>query len=106
MASESTSLSESAFPDPPPEPVDRLYRELEAKIREYRPNDDLTVLQRAFRFASKYHEHQIRDSGEPYMVHPIVVGHILAEMRMDIVGMVAGLLHDVVEDTSVTVEQV
>jgi GTP pyrophosphokinase len=83
-----------------------LYSELEAKIREYKPKEDLTALQRAFRFASNYHEGQSRDSGEPYLVHPIMVGHILAGMRMDLVAIVTGLLHDVVEDTSVTVEQV
>jgi GTP pyrophosphokinase len=83
-----------------------LYRELEAKIREYRPKDDLSALEKAFRFASKYHEGQTRDSGEPYMAHPVMVAHILADMRMDVVAMETGLLHDVVEDTSVTVEQV
>ena len=86
--------------------MEQLYRELEAKIREYRPKDDLSALEKAFRFASKYHEGQTRDSGEPYMVHPVMVAHILADMRMDVVAMETGLLHDVVEDTSVTVEQV
>jgi GTP pyrophosphokinase len=86
--------------------VEQLYRELEAKIREYRPKDDLAALEKAFRFASKYHEGQTRDSGEPYMAHPVMVAHILADMRMDVVAMETGLLHDVVEDTSVTVEQV
>jgi len=103
MASESEGNSGAVLE---PDPVERLYRELEAKIREYRPNDDLSILQRAYRFASKCHEGQTRDSGEPYMIHPIQVGHILAEMRMDTVGMATGLLHDVVEDTSVTVDQV
>jgi guanosine-3',5'-bis(diphosphate) 3'-pyrophosphohydrolase len=86
--------------------VEQLYRELEQKIREYRPKDDLTPLHRAFEFASKYHQGQSRDSGEPYMVHPVMVSHILADMRMDVVAMETGLLHDVVEDTSVEVEQV
>ena len=86
--------------------MEQLYAELEAKIREYRPKDDLAALQKAFRFASKYHEGQTRDSGEPYMAHPVMVAHILADMRMDVVAMETGLLHDVVEDTSVTVEQV
>ena len=90
----------------PADPVESLYRELEAKIREYRPKDDLAALEKAFRFASKYHERQTRDSGEPYMVHPVMVAHILADMRMDVVAMETGLLHDVVEDTSVTVDQV
>jgi GTP pyrophosphokinase len=83
-----------------------LYRELECKIREYRPKDDLSNIEKAFRFASRYHEGQTRDSGEPYMVHPLMVAHILADMRMDLVAIETGLLHDVVEDTSVTVEQV
>jgi GTP pyrophosphokinase len=94
---------------PPPQtsdPVEPLYQELEAKIREYRPKDDLAPLQAAFRFARKYHQGQSRDSGEPYMVHPVMVAHILADMRMDLVAMETGLLHDVVEDTSVTVDQV
>jgi GTP pyrophosphokinase len=107
VPSESTSLS-----DPAPtasvqaDPVEQLYRELEAKVREYRPKDDLTLLEKAFRFASKYHEGQTRNSGEPYMAHPVMVAHILADMRMDLVAMQTGLLHDVVEDTSVTVDQV
>src|SRR6478735_4124262 len=103
---ESTSVSESAPVPRPVDPVEQLYAELEAKIREYRPKDDLAALQKAFRFASKYHEGQTRDSGEPYMAHPVMVAHILADMRMDVVAMETGLLHDVVEDTSVTVEQV
>ena len=86
--------------------MEELYRELEAKIREYRPKDDLAPLQKAFAFAHKYHQGQSRDSGEPYMAHPIHVAIILAEMRMDLVAMETGLLHDVVEDTSVTVELV
>ena len=86
--------------------MEQLYRELEAKIREYRPKDDLSGVEKAFRFARKYHEGQTRDSGEPYMAHPVMVAHILSDMRMDTVAMETGLLHDVVEDTSVTVNQV
>jgi GTP pyrophosphokinase len=86
--------------------VEQLYAELVAKIREYRAKDDLAPLEKAFRFALKYHQGQSRDSGEPYMMHPLMVAHILADMRMDVVAMETGLLHDVVEDTSVTVDQV
>jgi guanosine-3',5'-bis(diphosphate) 3'-pyrophosphohydrolase len=103
---ESAGISETTPPPPLPDPVDQLYRELEAKIREYRPKDDLTALEKAFGFARQYHKGQIRDSGEPYMVHPVMVAHILADMRMDPIAMETGLLHDVVEDTSVTVDQV
>ncbi|HEY1219396.1 MAG TPA: HD domain-containing protein, partial [Bryobacteraceae bacterium] len=102
MASEPASLSEPVSLPPPSDPVGQLYRELEAKIREYRPKDDLAPLERAYQFARERHEGQMRDSGEPYMVHPIMVARILAEMRLDVVGMETGLLHDVVEDTSVT----
>ncbi|MBV9249544.1 MAG: bifunctional (p)ppGpp synthetase/guanosine-3',5'-bis(diphosphate) 3'-pyrophosphohydrolase, partial [Acetobacteraceae bacterium] len=108
MASESASAPESVHVPilSPPDPVTQLYTELEAKIREYRPKEDLSLLEKAYHFASRYHEGQMRHSGEPYMVHPIMVAHILADMRMDLVAMVTGLLHDVVEDTSVTVDQV
>jgi GTP pyrophosphokinase len=86
--------------------VEQLYAELRAKVLEYRPKDDPAIIEKAFRFARKYHEGQSRDSGEPYMMHPLMVAHILADMRMDTIAMATGLLHDVVEDTSVTVEQV
>ena len=96
------------LPVPPPNelPVDKLYRELVAKVREVRPRDDLAPLERAFRFASEKHKLQTRDSGDPYMMHPLMVAHLLADMRMDQVSLETGLLHDVVEDTSVTVEDV
>jgi GTP pyrophosphokinase len=106
VPAESASLPEPAPAILPLDPVEQLYRELEAKIREYRPKDDLAPLRRAFDFARKYHEGQTRESGDPYMVHPVMVAHILGDMRMDVVGMETGLLHDVVEDTSVDVEQV
>ncbi|HLN02850.1 MAG TPA: bifunctional (p)ppGpp synthetase/guanosine-3',5'-bis(diphosphate) 3'-pyrophosphohydrolase [Bryobacteraceae bacterium] len=94
------------IPPPDESPVDKLYRELVAKVREVRPRDDLAPLERAFRFASEKHKLQTRDSGDPYMVHPLMVAHLLADMRMDQVSLETGLLHDVVEDTSVTVEDV
>jgi len=106
VASEPTAISPPEVLSPPFGPVEQLYRELEVRIREYRPNDDLAVILKAFRFASRCHEGQTRDSGEPYMVHPLMVAHILADMRMDLVAIETGLLHDVVEDTSVTVDQV
>src|SRR5713226_9987057 len=86
--------------------VDRLFAELEAKVREFRPKDDLAPLEKAYRFASEHHSRQKRDSGEPYMNHPLMVSHTLADMRMDLVSIETGLLHDVVEDTSVTVEDI
>jgi GTP pyrophosphokinase len=86
--------------------VEQLFAELAAKVREYRPKDDLAPLEKAFQFASAHHNRQKRDSGEPYMVHPLLVSHSLADMRMDLVSIETGLLHDVVEDTDVTVEEI
>jgi GTP pyrophosphokinase len=86
--------------------VERLFAELEAKVREYRPKDDLGPIEQAFAFASSHHDRQLRDSGEPYMNHPLMVSHTLADMRMDMVCLETGLLHDVVEDTGASVEDI
>ena len=86
--------------------TDQIFAGLVAKVHELRPKDDLAPLEKAFQFASKYHKAQFRNSGEPYLTHPLMVSHILADMRMDVVSLETGLLHDVVEDTSVTVEEV
>jgi len=76
--------------------------QLLAAVREARPKDDLTPIHKAWDFASQYHAGQVRVSGEPYMSHPLAVAMILAGMRMDVVSIETGLLHDIVEDTSVT----
>ena len=86
--------------------VERLFAELEARIREFRPKDDLAGIEKAYRFASAHHSRQRRDSGEPYMNHPLHVSLTLADMRMDPVCIETGLLHDVVEDTDVTIEDI
>ncbi len=86
--------------------VEQLYQELEAKFRAARPNDDPAPLRQAFEYAEKHHAGQLRDSGQPYMVHPLEVAHILCNIQMDTVGLQTGLLHDVVEDTSVGLEDV
>jgi guanosine-3',5'-bis(diphosphate) 3'-pyrophosphohydrolase len=78
------------------------FEQLIASLREARPKDDLSPLDKAYQFASQYHAGQMRASGEPYMSHPVAVAKILAGMKMDIVSIETGLLHDVVEDTSVT----
>jgi len=72
------------------------------KLRENRPNDDLALVKKAYEFSQKYHAGQTRASGEPYLVHPLEVGIVLAGMKMDAVSIAAGLLHDSVEDTSIT----
>jgi guanosine-3',5'-bis(diphosphate) 3'-pyrophosphohydrolase len=78
------------------------FEQLLASLREARPKDDLSPIDKAYRFASRYHAGQVRASGDPYMSHPLAVAKILAEMKMDVVSIETGLLHDVVEDTSVT----
>ena len=79
------------------------FRDLIKKLEAARPNDDLEIVRRAYEYSLKHHTGQTRASGEPYLVHPLEVACVLAEMRMDPVSIAAGLLHDSVEDTSVTV---
>jgi guanosine-3',5'-bis(diphosphate) 3'-pyrophosphohydrolase len=79
------------------------FRELLRRMRANRPSDDLENIKKAYDFSQKHHAGQTRASGEPYLVHPLEVALVLAEMKMDPVSVVAGLLHDSVEDTSVTV---
>jgi GTP diphosphokinase / guanosine-3',5'-bis(diphosphate) 3'-diphosphatase len=78
------------------------FRELMKTLEENRPNDDLEIVRKAYEYSQKYHAGQSRASGEPYLVHPLEVALVLAEMRMDPIGIAAGLLHDSVEDTSIT----
>jgi GTP diphosphokinase / guanosine-3',5'-bis(diphosphate) 3'-diphosphatase len=82
------------------------FEQLIASLREARPKDDLSPIEKAYQFASQYHAGQMRASGEPYMSHPVAVAKILAGMKMDVVSIETGLLHDVVEDTSVTTADV
>ena len=82
------------------------FRDLLRKIRSYRPNDDLTLVKKAYDFSLRHHQGQTRASGEPYLVHPLEVAMVLAEMRLDTTAIAAGLLHDAVEDTTVTVDDI
>ncbi len=66
------------------------FRELMKKLRENRPNDDLDIVKRAYDFSQKHHAGQSRASGEPYLVHPLEVGNVLADMKMDAVSIAAG----------------
>jgi GTP pyrophosphokinase len=79
------------------------FRELLRTMRANRPTDDLELVRKAYEFSQKNHAGQLRASGEPYLVHPLGVAQVLAEMKMDAVAIAAGLLHDSVEDTSVTI---
>ena len=79
------------------------FRDLMKRMQENRPHDDLSIVKKAYDFSLKHHDGQSRASGEPYLVHPLEVALVLAEMKMDPVAISAGLLHDSVEDTSVTI---
>src|ERR1700758_4041879 len=79
------------------------FRDLMKVLRANRPNDDLEIVKKAYEYSLKVHTGQSRASGEPYLVHPLEVAFVLAEMKMDPLAIAAGLLHDSVEDTSVTI---
>ncbi|MCL6565753.1 MAG: HD domain-containing protein, partial [Acidobacteriia bacterium] len=83
--------------------IDLRFRELLNKVRANRPAEDTELLQRAFAFAREQHAAQRRESGEPFLSHPLEVAHILAEMRLDVPTLCAALLHDVVEDTKIPI---
>ena len=76
------------------------------KVRGYHPDPNITQLRDAYEFSRRMHEGQTRKSGEPYMTHPLEVMDIIADLRLDVASLVAGLLHDVVEDTETTVEDI
>jgi len=85
---------------------DDLYQDLINRVRKYHPSDDISLIEKAFRLASDAHEGQVRKSGEPYIIHPLCVGIILADLEMDKETIAAGLLHDVVEDTIYTDQEI
>ncbi|MBT8339707.1 MAG: bifunctional (p)ppGpp synthetase/guanosine-3',5'-bis(diphosphate) 3'-pyrophosphohydrolase [Desulfatitalea sp.] len=76
------------------------------RITEYNPDADLDLIDRAYIFSAKVHDGQVRLSGEPYLSHPLEVAGLLAEMKLDVVSVAAGLLHDVVEDTHASIEAI
>ena len=83
-----------------------LYEELINSVRKYHPSTDISMIEKAYRVASEAHEGQKRKSGEPYIIHPLCVAIILADLELDKETIVAGLLHDAVEDTWMTYEEV
>ena len=84
---------------------EKLYQELIAGIRKYHPSDDITMVEKAYDIAYNAHKEQKRRSGEPYIIHPLCVAIILADLELDKETIVAGILHDVVEDTVMTEEE-
>ncbi len=82
------------------------FEDLLDKVRGYSPDADLELLRRAYVFSALEHKGQVRHSGEPYLIHPLEVADILADMKLDVVCVAAGLLHDVVEDTLTTIGRI
>src|SRR5512134_702005 len=82
------------------------FEDLVEKVRAASPESDVELLRRAYVFSAFEHKGQVRHSGEPYLIHPLEVADILADMRLDVVTIAAGLLHDVVEDTLTTIERI
>ena len=83
-----------------------LFQELVGRIRKYHPNADISMIQKAYDVANAAHKGQCRKSGEPYIIHPLCVAIILADLELDKETIVAGILHDVAEDTVMTVEEI
>ena len=85
---------------------EELYKELITSVRKYHPSADISMIEKAYAVASEAHKDQKRKSGEPYIIHPLCVAIILADLELDKETIVAGLLHDAVEDTWMTYEEV
>lgn len=85
---------------------EELYKDLIVRVRKYHPSDDISLIEKAYRLADDAHRNQVRKSGEPYIIHPLCVAIILADLEMDKETIAAGLLHDVVEDTIFTTEEI
>ncbi len=85
---------------------EQLYNDLIVRVRKYHPSDDITLIEKAYNVANEAHKDQMRKSGEPYIIHPLYVAIILADLEMDKETIVAGILHDVVEDTIMTYDEI
>jgi GTP pyrophosphokinase len=93
-------------PHPVPSHISDRFEALLKQVQANRPSEDVSLIRKAWEFCVKHHEGQMRASGEPYIVHPLEVAEVLAEMKMDATAIAAGLLHDAVEDTPATNEQI
>lgn len=98
-------LATSTIPEDFTEPQ-VLYEKLIDMVKRYHPSDDVHLIEKAYKIAYQAHQGQLRKSGEPYIIHPVCVCLILAELELDKETIVAGMLHDVVEDTVMTSEEI
>src|SRR5215467_7263721 len=85
-----------------PKLLNSKFQQLLGKVAENRPQDDLDVIRKAFEFSLVHHQGQLRASGEPFLIHPLEVAIVLTDMKLDSTAIAAGLLHDAIEDTPVT----
>jgi guanosine-3',5'-bis(diphosphate) 3'-pyrophosphohydrolase len=102
MATAQSASVQPAKPLPVLDPFVPRFEKLVATVRANRPNDDTEIIRKAWEFCLEHHKGQLRASGEPYVLHPLEVAIVLAEMKLDSTAIAAGLLHDAVEDTPVT----
>jgi (p)ppGpp synthase/HD superfamily hydrolase len=82
------------------------FEQLAQKVHAYRPGDDLSLLHKAYDFSATEHRSQTRLNGEPFFSHPLEVANVLADLKLDVVCLAGGMLHDVVEDTPTTIERI
>ncbi|MGA8089180.1 MAG: bifunctional (p)ppGpp synthetase/guanosine-3',5'-bis(diphosphate) 3'-pyrophosphohydrolase [Terracidiphilus sp.] len=107
-----SATGEPAAPSAPVRPIldqaaiDRRFEALLRLVQVNRPTEDIGLIRKAWEFCVQHHKGQMRASGEPYIIHPLEVAEVLAEMKMDATAISAGLLHDAVEDTPATSEQI
>jgi GTP pyrophosphokinase len=92
--------------DPAQRSIDERFESLLQHVKANRPSEDIALIRKAWEFCVRHHDGQVRASGEPYIVHPLEVAEVLAEMKMDSTAIAAGLLHDSVEDTPATNEEI
>ena len=85
---------------------DDIYQILLEKIKEYHPSDDFSLIEKAYKIADDAHKHQKRKSGEPYIIHPLKATLFLMELKPDLVSIQACIMHDVIEDTPITREEI
>ena len=85
---------------------EQLFQDLISRVKKYHPSDDISLIEKAYKIAYDAHKEQIRKSGEPYIIHPLCVAIILADLELDKETIAAGLMHDVVEDTIMTEEEI
>ncbi len=99
-------IDETPLDPPKSNDPDELFEELKSSILRYHPSTDLSLVEKAYGVAKEAHKDQKRKSGEPYIIHPLCVAIILAQLELDKETIIAGLLHDVIEDTGITGEQI